>query len=102
MPLRIRGVAGSSADQRRGGVRASSVLEGSVSLRNPANGLSTQIPGSSAVQCYCPATGRILGQVNPSTADGIDRAIARAKEAQVEWAKTTFAQRRKVLRTMLR
>jgi len=44
----------------------------------------------------------LLGQVNPSTPDGIDRAIAKAKEAQVEWAKTSFARRRKVLKTMLK
>jgi len=34
--------------------------------------------------------------------DGIDRAMAKAAEAQVQWARTTFAQRRKVLRTMLK
>ncbi|SLM40490.1 aldh-like protein [Lasallia pustulata] len=61
-----------------------------------------KLPGSSAIQCYCPANGRLLGRVNPTTADGIDRAIAKAKEAQVEWAKTTFSQRRKVLQTMLK
>ena len=36
------------------------------------------------------------------TPDGIDRAVARAKEAQVEWAKTLWGQRRKVLKTMLK
>lgn len=61
-----------------------------------------QIPGSSALQCYCPGDGRLLGRINPVTADGIDRAIAKAKDAQVEWAKTSWAQRRKVLKTMLR
>jgi acyl-CoA reductase-like NAD-dependent aldehyde dehydrogenase len=40
--------------------------------------------------------------VNPSTPAGIDRAIAKAKEAQIEWAKTTFKQRRKVLKTLLK
>ncbi|KAL8987435.1 MAG: hypothetical protein Q9169_008699, partial [Polycauliona sp. 2 TL-2023] len=59
------------------------------------------ISGSSAIQCYNPATGQLLGQVNPATTDGIDRAIARAAEAQKEWSTTTFGQRRKVLRTML-
>ncbi|KAF2190439.1 aldehyde dehydrogenase [Zopfia rhizophila CBS 207.26] len=63
---------------------------------------SLKISGSSAIQCYCPATGASLGRVNPSTADGIDRAIAKAKEAQIEWAKTAFSQRRKVLKTMLK
>ncbi|KAL8855831.1 MAG: hypothetical protein Q9178_007546 [Gyalolechia marmorata] len=63
---------------------------------------SIKIPGSSAIQCYNPATGQLLGQVNPATPDGIDRAVARAAEGQKEWAKTTFRQRRKVLRTILK
>ncbi|KAL8646437.1 MAG: hypothetical protein Q9226_006859 [Calogaya cf. arnoldii] len=67
-------------------------------LENP----SIKIPGSSAIQCYNPATGQLLGQVNPATPDGIDRAVARAADAQKEWATTTIKQRRKVLRTMLK
>ncbi|KAF1997864.1 aldehyde dehydrogenase [Amniculicola lignicola CBS 123094] len=63
---------------------------------------SLKVSGSQLIQCYAPATGEILGRVNPSTVDGIDRAIAKAKDAQVEWAKTSFAQRRKVLKTMLK
>ncbi|KAG9552374.1 Aldedh-domain-containing protein, partial [Aureobasidium melanogenum] len=63
---------------------------------------SLKISGSSAVQCYCPATGQLLGVINPSTPDGIDRAIARAQDAQRTWALTTFSQRRKVLRTLLK
>lgn len=61
-----------------------------------------KIPRSSAIQCYNPATGQLLGQVNPATPDGIDRAVARAADAQKEWATTTFRQRRKVLGTMLK
>ncbi|OSS50277.1 hypothetical protein B5807_05053 [Epicoccum nigrum] len=67
-------------------------------LQEPA----LKVSGSSLIQCYAPATGEALGRVNPSTADGIDRAIARAKKAQVQWAQTTFVERRKVLRTMLK
>ncbi|KAI4715917.1 ALDH-like protein [Aureobasidium sp. EXF-10727] len=48
------------------------------------------------------ATGQLLGVINPSTPDGIDRAIARAQEAQRTWALTTFSQRRKVLKTLLK
>jgi acyl-CoA reductase-like NAD-dependent aldehyde dehydrogenase len=43
-----------------------------------------------------------LGLVNPSTPDGIDRAITRAADAQKQWTKTTFALRRKVLKTLLK
>lgn len=60
-----------------------------------------KVPGSSAIQCYAPATGQFLGLVNPVTAEGIDRCIASAAEAQREWAKTTFAQRKAVLRSLL-
>jgi len=63
---------------------------------------SYQVSGSSLVQCYAPATGESLGRINPSTTSSIDRAIAKATEAQTEWAQTTFAQRRKVLKTMLK
>jgi len=57
--------------------------------------------GSTAIRCYAPATGQFLGYVNPSTPAGLDRAIAQASEAQKTWAKTTFAERRSVLRTLL-
>lgn len=62
---------------------------------------SIKIPGSSAIQCYAPATGQFLGLVNPSTADGIDRAIAAATTAQKSWKKTTFRERRAVLRSLM-
>lgn len=57
-----------------------------------------QAPGSTAIQCYAPATGEFLGFVNPSTPEGIDRAIEKAQIAQEKWARTTFTQRRQVLR----
>jgi acyl-CoA reductase-like NAD-dependent aldehyde dehydrogenase len=58
--------------------------------------------GSSDIQCYCPATGAFLGVVKPATEDDIDRAIAKAKAAQIQWGKTSFAQRRTVMKTMLK
>ncbi|KAI0397706.1 ALDH-like protein [Xylariaceae sp. FL0594] len=63
---------------------------------------SIKIDGSTAIQCYAPATGQFLGLVNPSTPAGLDRAIAQAAAAQKTWAKTSFSERRKVLRSMLR
>jgi acyl-CoA reductase-like NAD-dependent aldehyde dehydrogenase len=62
---------------------------------------SFKVSGSQLIQCYAPATGEALGRVNPSTPSGIDRAIAKAKFAQKQWAQTSFAERRKVLKTML-
>ncbi|KAF2689379.1 ALDH-like protein [Lentithecium fluviatile CBS 122367] len=63
---------------------------------------SLKVSGSSLVQCYAPATGESLGRINPSSTSSIDRAIAKATEAQTQWAQTTFSQRRKVLKTMLK
>jgi acyl-CoA reductase-like NAD-dependent aldehyde dehydrogenase len=62
---------------------------------------SIKVEGSSAIQCYAPATGQLLGLVNPSTPGGLDRAIASAAEAQKQWRDTTFRERRAVLRTLL-
>ncbi|KIW16207.1 hypothetical protein PV08_06258 [Exophiala spinifera] len=51
----------------------------------------------------CPADGRPLGTpIQPATPSIIDAAISEAARAQVEWAHTTFSQRRRVLRTLLR
>ncbi|TPX13889.1 uncharacterized protein E0L32_005589 [Thyridium curvatum] len=62
---------------------------------------SIKASGSTAVQCYAPATGQFLGFVNPSTPDAIDRAIDQCQAAQAKWARTTFRQRRHVLSTLL-
>lgn len=58
---------------------------------------SLKVKGSDDIQCYCPATGRLLGMVKASTPSDIDKAITAASRAQKEWANTTFAQRRQVL-----
>lgn len=61
-----------------------------------------KVSGSSAVQCYAPATGQLLGHINPATNDGVDRAIAAAEKAQEKWKTTTFEQRRAVLKSLLK
>jgi len=60
-----------------------------------------QVSGSTAVQCYAPATGQLLGLVNPSTTNAIDRAVEQAQAAQTKWATTSFRERRAVLRSIL-
>ncbi|KAI5464481.1 Aldehyde/histidinol dehydrogenase [Mariannaea sp. PMI_226] len=62
---------------------------------------SVQIAGSTAINCYAPATGEFLKLANPLTPDGIDRAIDAADTAQRQWKQTTFAQRKAVLRSLL-
>ena len=54
------------------------------------------------MQCYSPATGQSLGLVNPVTPDGIDRIVAKAAKAQQTWAKSSFAERRQVLKSLLK
>lgn len=61
-----------------------------------------KVSGSTAVQCYAPATGQFLGLINPSTPAAIDRAIDSAETAQQKWAETTFDQRKAVLRSLKR
>ncbi|KAI3531455.1 aldehyde dehydrogenase [Colletotrichum abscissum] len=62
---------------------------------------SVKISGTTAVQCYAPATGQFLGFINPSTPASIDRAVDAAHAAQAKWKNTSFRERRQVLRTML-
>ncbi|KAK5132222.1 hypothetical protein LTR08_009282 [Meristemomyces frigidus] len=68
----------------------------------PLDEPTIKVSGSTVIQCYAPATGQLLGLVNPVTPNGIDRAIKRAGEAQLQWAGTTFSQRRRVLKTLLK
>lgn len=52
---------------------------------------------------YCPADGRVLGNgIKPATVQDVNEAVQAAKVAQQEWAMTSFAERRKVLRTLLK
>lgn len=63
-----------------------------VDLRNPEE--------PSFIQCYCPATGQFLGKFKSSSREDIDNAILNSKTAQRQWSKTSFAQRRQVLKTL--
>merc|ERR1712000_781178 len=51
----------------------------------------------------CPADGRPLGPpIDPATDSAVDSAISSATRAQLRWAQTSFPERRRVLRTLLR
>lgn len=63
---------------------------------------SIKVLGSTAIQCYAPASAQYLGLINPSTPDRIDRTISKAAAAQQQWKQTTFAQRRQLLKTLLK
>jgi acyl-CoA reductase-like NAD-dependent aldehyde dehydrogenase len=52
---------------------------------------------------YCPADGRVLGNgIKPATVEDVNEAVRSAGAAQREWAASTFAERRQVLRTLLK
>ena len=56
--------------------------------------------GPKFLQCYDPATKQHLGEMKAMTASDVHDLCVKAKIAQEKWSKTTFAQRRQVLRTL--
>ncbi|RPB10085.1 ALDH-like protein [Morchella conica CCBAS932] len=52
------------------------------------------------INCYCPANGKFLGEVTPASPEDIDNAIAKSAVAQKQWARTSFEERKRVLRTL--
>lgn len=49
------------------------------------------------IPCYNPATGEKLGEVSIDTPERVNDAVAKARAAQVAWAKSSFKVRRRVL-----
>ncbi|CAN0037093.1 unnamed protein product, partial [Phaeothamnion confervicola] len=49
------------------------------------------------VQCYDPSTLQRLGEMEAMTPERVEAVVALASKAQVSWARTTFAERRRVL-----
>lgn len=62
--------------------------------------IDRQRPGF--IQCYDPSTRQRLGEVPAMTSDTVHALCVKAAAAQKEWAKTSFAQRRRVLRVLQR
>jgi acyl-CoA reductase-like NAD-dependent aldehyde dehydrogenase len=52
------------------------------------------------IQCFDPASRELLGVVPVDDAEAVRAAVARAREAQIGWAETDFATRRRVLRRL--
>jgi acyl-CoA reductase-like NAD-dependent aldehyde dehydrogenase len=53
------------------------------------------------IDCLDPATREPLGSVRVDSPADVDAAVARARAAQVAWGKTSFAERRRVLKALL-
>src|SRR5512139_700907 len=58
-------------------------------------------PDSNVIDCFEPATRQKLGTVPVDSPEEVARKIERARAAQQAWKKSTFEQRRRVLRHML-
>jgi hypothetical protein len=54
----------------------------------------------SKLNCFDPSTKQFLGNAKNMTTDEVNEILEKAKVAQIEWRKTSFAQRRMVLRTI--
>ena len=59
-------------------------------------------PDFSVVKCWDPSTLTYLGEVRADTKDSVELKIKKCGAAQEVWAKSTFAQRRQLMKTMLR
>lgn len=63
--------------------------------------MQTEIrPDQPVLPAFDPATGERLGQLPAMSRAEVDAAVARARAAQQAWAKTSFAERKRVLRTL--
>ena len=90
-PVPLIEVEMSDAEAKDDGVK-SDPIQGNISI------FDEKRPGF--IQCYDPATRQRLGEVKAMTAADVHEFCVKAKIAQEKWAKTTFAQRRQVLRTI--
>lgn len=64
-------------------------------LKDPVRKLQT-------IDCWDPATGQYLGSARVCSADEVKQRVSRARAAQQQWATTSFAQRRQLLRIISR
>jgi len=90
-PVPLIEVEMSDAEAKDDGVKSEPV-KGKLSIVDPKR------PGF--IQCYDPSTKQHLGEVKAMTAADVHELCVKAKKAQESWSKTTFAQRRLVLRTI--
>lgn len=58
--------------------------------------------GPNQVPCFDPSTGRRLGSVPAATAEDVKAAVAKARKAQLTWARSSFEKRRHLMRILSR
>ena len=59
-------------------------------------------PGTKEIPCYDPSTMQSLGTVPAATPADVAKAIADCRVASREWARSSFAQRRALMRVLLK
>ncbi|CAG8447058.1 8594_t:CDS:2 [Scutellospora calospora] len=64
-----------------------------LNIKDPQN------PGY--ITCYDPATGQLLSNIRAHTEQDVINSLKKVRNAQKKWALTTFAERRKVLKSLL-
>ena len=53
------------------------------------------------IVCYNPATLELLGKAPVMNTAQVEAAVKKAREAQKQWKKTSFAERRRVMRALV-
>ena len=91
-PVPLIEVEMSTAETDDDGIKTKPSNASKLELQDP------QKPGF--IQCFDPSTRQFLGEVKAMNAHDIHELCLKAADAQKEWVKTSFAQRRKVLRTI--
>jgi hypothetical protein len=66
----------------------------------PKNGTLSDPSKPGFIQCFDPSTLQHLGQVKAMTSSEVDAVVSKAAAAQHGWSRTSFAQRRKLLRSL--
>jgi|UPI000581A2C7 acyl-CoA reductase-like NAD-dependent aldehyde dehydrogenase len=89
-PVPLVDVQMTAAERRDDGVDVEPSAK--IDLRDPSR--------PTMIQCYDPSTLQRLGEVPAMTPDNVHDLLVKASIAQKEWARTSFAQRRRVLRTI--
>ena len=84
-------------------------VNGKVSVRgrqskrsgSPASPRGRQGQSRSVIECFDPGNGKHLGRQKATSTRGVHEAVAKARESQEVWKRTSFSQRRAVLTRML-
>lgn len=87
------------ASTRASPIAADSIVK--MTKRTRATGLDAMNPAGDdpkVIRCFNPATGHMLGTVPVDSAEKVTEVVSAARKAQAKWARTSFQERRLVVR----